>query len=159
MHLLDLFWLFKITFIINIQCLNGMVPDMIAVYHLQKYKGTGVYTLTWNRQITPIQTHWSLKFSLKVEVSEAVWGAQRDFSIDHRKTEKNAFRWENWDHSRITVGQHLLVRIGQQGPTCSILTPLLCIFLSRLTISLSPTMKVHFRSQQSNKNPYKGLLL
>lgn len=34
-----------------------MVPDMIAVYHLQKNKGTGVYALTWNRQITPFQTH------------------------------------------------------------------------------------------------------
>lgn len=45
----------KISFIINIQCLNGMVPDMMAVYHLQKNKGTGVCALIWNSQITPIQ--------------------------------------------------------------------------------------------------------
>lgn len=32
-----------------------MVPDMMAVYHLQKNKGTGVCALIWNSQITPIQ--------------------------------------------------------------------------------------------------------
>lgn len=32
-----------------------MVPDMMAVNHLQKNTGTGVCALIWNSQITPIQ--------------------------------------------------------------------------------------------------------
>lgn len=32
-----------------------MVPDMMAVYHLQKNKGTGVCAMIWNNQIPPVQ--------------------------------------------------------------------------------------------------------
>lgn len=55
-----------------------MVPDMIAVYHLQKNKQTGVYALTWNRQIIPIQTRQTFKFPFKLksqQPSEELRGA------------------------------------------------------------------------------------
>lgn len=101
-----------------------MVPDMIAVYHLQKNKGTGVYALTWNRQIIaktliPIEG-WELKSQ---KLSEELRGALA--LIDTEKQRKMV----SGDRFEITLGheEHSPVLIVQQGPTCNILTSLFCV--------------------------------
>lgn len=48
-----------------------MVPDMIAVYHLQKNKGTGVCALMWNRQITCSTPPPPFKLLITVQVEAA----------------------------------------------------------------------------------------
>lgn len=102
-----------------------MVPDMIAVYHLQKNKGSGVYDLIWNRQITPFHTRqkFQFPFTKSQQPSEELRGALALIDIQDKQRKMVS------GHSlEVIVGhEHSVVLIVQQGPTCSILTSLLCV--------------------------------
>lgn len=59
-----------------------MVPDMMAVYHLQKNKGTGVCALIWKSQITPIRVPQNFEFPFKLKpqrLSEVLRGQPEAF--------------------------------------------------------------------------------